>query len=66
MRAALHRRLLRLAMEQRLGQVIPAASTVVEALVKTGKERPKGRGDVFLQLFFSHSDKERQLAGIAR
>jgi len=46
MRVALHRRLLRLAMEQHLGHVMPAAGTVVEPLVTTGKERPKGRGDV--------------------
>jgi len=41
MRVALHRRLLRLAMEQHLGHVMTAASTVVEPLVTTGKERHK-------------------------
>jgi hypothetical protein len=66
MRLALHRRLLRLAMEQHLAHVVTAASTVIEPSVTTGKERPKDRGDVFLRLFFSRSGKERQLAGIAR
>jgi hypothetical protein len=39
MGAALGRRLLRLALEQDLGHVIPAASVVVEPLVTTGKKR---------------------------
>ena len=58
MGAALGLRLLRLAMEQRSGHVT-AVSTVVEALVTTGKERPKGREDVFLWLFLSRFGKER-------
>lgn len=66
MRAALHWRLLRLAMEQHPRYVRPAAGTVVEPLVMTRNERPNGRGDVFLRLFFCHSGKERRLVGIAR
>lgn len=58
MRAALYRRLLRLAMEQRLEHVT-AVSTVVEALMTTGKEHLRDRGDLFLRLFLSRFGEER-------
>jgi hypothetical protein len=58
MGAALGRRLLRLAMEQHLGHVT-AASTVVEALMTTGKEHLRDRGDLFLRLFLSRFGEER-------
>jgi len=57
MGAAVGRRLLRLAMEQRLGQVT-AASTVVEALMTTGKEHLRDRGDLFLWMFLSRFGEE--------
>jgi hypothetical protein len=57
MGAALGRRLLRLAMEQRLGHVA-AVSTVVEALMATGKEHLRDRGDLFLRLFLRRFGEE--------
>ena len=65
MRVAFYRRLLRLAMEQRLEHV-SAVSTVVEALMTTGREHLRDRGDLFLWLFLSRFGKERQLARIAQ
>jgi hypothetical protein len=59
MRVALHRRLLRLAMEQHLSHVVPAGSTVVEASMTTGKEHLRDRGDLFLRLFLSRFGEER-------
>ncbi len=58
MGAALGRRLLRLAMEQRLA-LVTAVSTVVEALRTTGKEHLRDRGDLFHRLFFSRFGEER-------
>jgi hypothetical protein len=58
MGAALGRRLLRLAMEQRLGHGT-AVSTVVEAVMTAGKEHLRDRGDLFLWLFLSRFGEER-------
>ena len=58
MGAALGRRLLRLAMEQRLEHVT-AVGTVVEALMTTGKEHLRDRGDLFLRLFLNRFGEER-------
>jgi len=58
MGAALGRRLLRLALEHRSGHVT-AGSTIVEALMTTGKEHVRDRGDLFLRLFRCRFGEER-------